>query len=477
MLQLDWNTTLDLIREGLPPAQFLNWLKPVRLVSYNDESVVLGVPSRFHEQWLRSHYAQTITQAIKNQVGADLQLEFQIVVGEQTPLVETIKSVTPTDCALSPWPNLHGIEPALVEVKQAPSPAPNIPLFNSPFLESEYNSVAFRCASLFAEGKEALINPLIILGSIGTGKTHLLAEIGRKIHERNPRLLIRYTTFEAFTAEMVQSFKDGSILSFKRKYRDQNYCLLLDDIQGLSKKLRTQEELLYILNDIVGRDGRVAFTTTVPPHLLEDFIEPLRSRLLSGVIAEITSPSFEERVELLKRKSEEVGIAVEPGVLRSIAGQITSDIRELMGTLLRIHLHSKIEQKPLTTQFLVDHGMCRQEQYFSSEIKMDDILRLIEHNFGITRTELMSKSRKSRVAWARQVAMYLARLYTSLSLDVIGKTFDRDHATVVHAFQKVNDTIQNQPTKSYEVEFLKKRLAARRKETPPCTEYYLPSTS
>lgn len=476
MLQLDWNTTLDLIREGLPPAQFLNWLKPVQLVSYNEKSVVLGVPSRFHEQWLRNHYAQTITQAIKNQVGADLQLEFQIVVYEQTLPIETMKSAsTPTDCALSPWPTLHGIKPALVEVKQAPSPAPDIPLFHSSFLESDYNSVAFRCASLFAEGKEALINPLIILGGIGMGKTHLLADIGRKIQERNPRLQIRYTTFEAFTAEMVQSFKDGSILSFKRKYRDQNYCLLFDDLQGLGKKLRTQEELLYILNDIVGRDGRVAFTTTVPPHLLEDFIDPLRSRLISGVIAEITPPSFEERVEILKRKSQEMGIEVELGVLRSISGQITSDIRELMGTLLRIHLHARLEQKKITTQFLVDHGMCTQEQYSPSEIKMDDILRLIEHNFGITRTELISKSRKSRVAWARQVAMYLARLYTALPLEVIGKTFSRDHATVIHAFQKVNDTLQNQPTKSYEVEFLKKRLAARRKA--PCTEYYSPSTS
>jgi len=471
MLQLDWNATINSIRESLPQAQFQNWFKPLQLIRADERAVVLGVPSRFHEEWLRSHYSQHLKQAIKKHSGGnELQLEFEILVLEEN--IEAAKASAPAPSIPPPGrPNLRIVDnseplgrPADSHSQPVPTPhslpePPNLPVFSHEFFELDYNHVAFQCVGMFAEGTNLQINPLILQGGVGMGKTHLLSEIGRRVLKVNPRLRVRYTNAENFTAEMVRGLKSGEILSFKHKYRVETDVLLFDDVQGISKRLKTQEELLHIFNDIVARGGRVAFTSSVPPHRLEEFIEPMKSRLLSGVIAEIRSPSFNDKVDLLTKMSTHNRLAMDPAVVRLLADKGQKDVRELIGTLVRVHLQAKIENKALDHQFLAQEGWGREAQ--KEVITMAEIITLVEHNFGICRTELVSKSRKSHTAWARQVAMYLARTYTLLPLEEIGKAFGRDHATVIHAFQKVTDTLQSHPHRRYEVEFLKQKLQNR----------------
>jgi chromosomal replication initiator protein len=468
MPQLDWNATINSIREALPQTQFTNWFKPLELIRCNERSVVLGVPSKFHGEWLRNNYSVQLTQAIRNQCGLDVQLEFEIQVREEN-----------YEASLSEHASLSGeagletpaapARPTLRIVGSAPPDdeidapkyvePPNIPSFNNPYFELETNRVAFQCARLFAEGNDRQLNPLVIHAGVGMGKTHILSEIGFQAHSQDRTLKVRYTNAELFTAEMVGAIKSDSILSFKRKYREGTDILLFDDIAGLTRRTRTQEELLHIYNEMLSRGGRVAFTTSISPHRFEDFIEPLKSRILSAVIADIKPPTFEERVQILAQMCMHNQIIVSDDVLRSMADRGQKDTRELLGVLFRLHLQAKLENRPLDQEFLSRGGWVREQQ--KEIITMDEIIGLVEHNFGVPRSELISKSRKSLTAWARQVAMYLARHYTLLPLEEIGKNFGRDHATVIHAFQKVTETMEKQPPRRFEVDFLKEKLQTR----------------
>ncbi len=464
MHQLDWNAAINSIREALPLAQFQNWVKPLEFIRCNENALVLGVPSKFHEEWIRHHYTGHIQQAIRKQTGANLQLEFEILVQEEN--IEAALAPVPM-APLMPGarPNLRIVPLTPEDEREEIIEGPNLPVIQHPFIELPYNHVPFQCADMFIHGSNFPMNPLLILGGVGMGKTHLLSEIGRRIFAENPKARVRFTNFESFSAEMVTALRSNDILTFKKKYRDETDCLLFDDIQGLSTRPKTQEELLHIFNEISAKGGRIAFTTSVPPQRLQGFIEPLRSRLLSGVLAEIKTPSFEERVEILARMCELNHLFIDGPVLRSMADKGQKDVRELIGSLFRVHLQAKLENKELNSNYLAQEGWIRETQ--KAAVTLSEIISLVEHNFGVSRTELTSKSRKGMTTWARQVAMYLARKYTLLPLEEIGKSFGRDHATVIHAFQKVKETMESQPTRKYEVEFLMRKLESHSPQTTP----------
>ncbi len=472
MNSLDWTHTLNSIREAMPPAQFTNWVKPIEYIGSDDTIVRLGVPSRFHEDMIRSRFLDTLKKAIHRQTGNDLQLEFKILIGDEN--IEASLSVPPVIPHTPPppvitapdrRPTLRLIDTQSTSIdeeesvsRQAPN-APNYPKFNTPFLVTGFNRLAYQCAMLFAEGSNSQANPIIIQSSVGMGKTHLLSEIGEAIHRRQPSLRIRYLNFETFTSEMVRSFNNKTASEFQNRYRYETDILLFDDVAGLAGRKRSQEELVHIFNEILARGGRVAFTTSQPISRLTDFTETLKSRLASSLSIEIKNPTFEEKVELLGQISFHSQISVDATVLRTLADKGQKDVRELIGSLFRVHLQAQLEDKPLNNEFLAKEGWIH--EHHKEVITLDEIISLVEHNFGIPRNELISKSRKQAIAWARQVAMYLARRYTLLPLEEIGKAFERDHATVIHAFDKVSETITFKPTQGYQVEFLIKKLESR----------------
>jgi chromosomal replication initiator protein len=466
---LDWKATLDVMRESVPQTQFQNWLDPLELLRSDDKTICLGVPSRFHETWIRSHYASKLHDIIRDQTGSSLQLEFEILK-DQGPTVPSAPSSEPPPTSaprpLPQRPNLRivdghtenhaaeGEETFSPEVERA-----TLPPFPNLFLDAGFNNVAVQCAKIFTEGKDWQLSTFVIYAGVGMGKTHLLSDMGREIQKKQPSTRIRYVTAEAFTNEMVMSYKNDSNRHFKTKYQDKTDVLLFDDIHSLSNRSRTQEQLLHIFNEITSRGGRVAFTSSVPLQRLEGFIDPLKSRLLSCVMAEIKQPSFDEKVELLGRICYHNQMGIAPEVIRTLADRGHRDVRELVGSLFRIHLQARLENRTLDASFLAREGWIRESQ--RQVITMEEIVSLVEHNYAVSRTDLMSKGRKSSVAWARQVAMYLGRKFTQLSLEQIGKAFGRDHATAIYAFDKVIEMMKEHPTKQYEVEFLVQKLQAR----------------
>lgn len=461
-MHLDWNAAINSIRESLPQTQFTNWISPVEFIRSNETSVVLGVPSRFHEEWVRNHYGEKIQRAIQVQCGAALQLEFEIQVREEN--VQAAQAQPPKPLPLPPpavtRPSLRIVEPnTQKEIDETQTEAPNLPPFHHPLFELSFNSVAYKCVGMFVESRELMFNPLVFLGGIGMGKTHLLTEVGTRFYARNPDLRIRYTSAESFMHEYVRALKANDLMNFKNRYTHETDLLLFDDVHWLEGKMKTQEVLLHIFNEITARGGRIAFTTTTAPQRLEGFMDPLKSRLTSGVTAEIKPLMFEEKVEVLGRIAAHNHIAIDGPVLRSLADKGQKDIRELIGTLLRVHLQAKLENRPLTGDFVAQESIGHEPA--REAMSMPEIVSLVEHHLGVPRAELVSKSRKGTTNWARQVAMYLARTGTLLSLQEIGKAFDRDHATVIHAFEKVKETIASQPTRRYEVEYLKRKMQSR----------------
>lgn len=471
---LDWNTAMNAMRETLPQSQFNNWLSPVEYLRCDDNTVFLGVPSRFHEEWVKNHYADELRKVLHKQTGKPIQLSFEILLQKENQAASESPAL-PTPITLpgvSPRPVLRVIEGAgdsisevfQSEIEERRPCTPNFPTFSNPFIPAGFNRTALQCAELFAEGADRQFTTLVFVSGSSMGKTHLLAEVGERILKDDPFCRVRYTHSEAFTNEMVMSFKNNTVREFKKKYQEETDVLLFDDVHNLTNRVRTQENLLHIFNEITARGGRIAFTSAVPPTRLTGFIDPLKSRLLSGIIGEIRQPSFEEKVELLGQVSYQNQMGVEPEVLRTLADKGQRDIRELIGSFIRVHVQAKLQNRPLDTHYLAEEGMFAAPP---QSISLDEIIGLIEHNYGVSREDLLSKSRKASVAWARQVAMFLGRRFTELSLQAIGNTFGRDHATACYAFDKVNETMEEQPSKKYEVEFLIEKLESRGSRRKP----------
>jgi chromosomal replication initiator protein len=476
---LDWNTALSAMRDALPQSQFNNWISPVEYLRCDDSTVFLGVPSRFHEDWVKNHYADELKQILQKQTGKAVQLSFEILLQKENEAAA--ESPSPSSAGLSvahsrptlrvvdgnPAPHKESQKDFYEDLEERRPCHSNIPSSSTPFLEGAFNRTAFQCAKLFGQGTDRQVSTLVFLAGVGMGKTYLLAETGNLILKQDPLCRVRYTHSESFTNEMVLSFKNNTVREFKKKYQEETDVLLFDDVHNLTNRLRTQEQLLHIFNEITARGGRVAFSSAVPPQRLSGFIEPLKSRLLSGMIGEVRPLTFDEKVNLLGQVSYQMQMAVDPEVLRTLADKGQRDIRELIGSFIRLHVQAQIQNRNLNTKFLAEEGMFAVP---AQSISMEEIIALVEHNYGISREDLLSKSRKSSIAWARQVAMYLGRRFTELSLQAIGNTFGRDHATACYAFDKVRETMEEQPSRKYEVEFLVGKLECRKSPNSPGSE-------
>jgi len=454
---IDWNATIEALRQKIPQTQFQNWFQPLEFLRQAEGKIVLGVPSRFHEDWLKSHYSAHLMTALEQQCGAPLNVEFEVV--RNRPDLKLRSLPTPKQEPQT-QPNVPVVEApqAVVQPKQAYTPPEfsTPPPFSHPYSEFKFNHVVFQCMGMFVEGKDWLLQTLLIQAPVGMGKTHALSEVATRLKLPSPTLRVRYTHAEAFSQELTMSLKSNQILDFKSKYAQQTDVLLFDDVHLLTRRMKTQEALLHIYNDMASRGGKIIFTSTLAVGTLEDFLPPLKSRLVSAVVAEVQVPSHEDKIALLTKIAEQNKIVIETGFTHGLAENPHTDLRELIGVLLRSHLQSKLENKPLSRAYLVRAGWSASPKQMART--MDEIIEVVENTFRVPRTDLMSKSRKGAVTWARQVAMYLARHYTDLPLEEIGKALGRDHATVIHSFQKVNQLMEAHPTKKYEVEYLKSKL-------------------
>ena len=417
-----WDDILVRVREEIPEVEFRTWFKQVKPLGIEDGAYVIGVPHSFARDWLRTHYTEVIESALK-ELGADApRVAFQ-VVGFQTNEQQDMFSAAPA-----------------VGTTSRPRPMLNPKYVFSNFVVGPNNNLANAAALAVAEAPGKAYNPLFLYGEAGLGKTHLMHAVAHAVVERFPTLAVEYVTTEAFTNELINAIREDKMALFRDRYRSID-LLLIDDIQFIAGKERTQEEFFHTFNALYESGKQLIVSSDRPPKDIPTLENRLRSRLEWGLITDIQAPELETRIAILKMNAEYRGVKVPSEVIDYIARHVTSNIRELEGALVRAIVYASMNQVPLNRQTV---AKALSDVFAPSDLNltMVDILRKTAEHFSVNPDDVRGKGRRHELVVPRQIAMYLIRELTTHSYPEIGQYFSgRDHSTVMYAVQKVQDGI------------------------------------
>lgn len=437
-----WQAALGEIELSISKANFITWFKNTAILSNENGKLVIGVPNGFSKEWLENKYRSYIIKALQN-YHKEIR-EISCVIYSPTFLgADKPKTV---DAIKTPYP-AQPIAPG------APAFAKNLSykpytvnlnpryLFEN-FIVGENNELARAACWAVSQNPGKAYNPLFIYGNVGLGKTHLLQSIGNEVLKNDPTKKIVYVTLEKFANDLVESIKNGRVSEFKANFQEVD-LLIIDDIQFLSGKEKTQNEFFHIFNALYQLNKQIVLSSDRPPKAISTIEDRLRSRFEGGMIADIGRPDLETRVAILKEKSAEKGLPLSDEVAKFISENIKNNIRELEGALNKIIVSSELERKDPTLDFakrilgsMISSGK-------KSGVNHQNIMDLVSEFYNIKPDDLLSKGRKQEVAWARQVAMFLMRSELNLSYPSIGdKLGGRDHTTALHAFEKINKEME-----------------------------------
>jgi len=448
-LQQIWQQCCNLLQDELPSQQFAIWIKPLQIESILNNVVAIAAPNRFIKDWVNKHYINQITTLLQQNSNGRIQSATIKIIDAQSALkiAEAVPSTVLVQAPSSVSPDLSttikaeipaAIEPVNITGHQS-NLVPNYSF--ETFVEGKSNQLARAAAMQVAENPGAY-NPLVLYGSSGLGKTHLMHAVGNDLLQKNPQLKIVYLPAEKFVADMVKALRLNAMEDFKRYYRNVD-VLLIDDIQFLANKDRTQEEFFHTFEALLSDSRQILLTSDRYPKEIKGIEDRLKSRFGSGLTIEVDPPDLETRVAILIKKAEQKGVELDKEVAFFIAQRVRSNVRELEGALHKIILNATFKARaidiPLVKDALKDL-LSMQDRLVS----IDNIQKTVAEHFKIKISDLLSKKRNRSIARPRQVAMYLAKQLTSLSLPEIGEAFGgKDHTTVLHACKKIAELNEN----------------------------------
>ena len=393
-----------------------SFVKAMAPVALQGDVFVFAVPSRLAKEWVETRYASLIHGALQEVLARSVAIHLTVV--EEAPRAVAVPAI------------------------RAPEGFPLSPKYTfDTFVIGSGNRFAHAAAMAVAEAPARAYNPLFIYGGVGLGKTHLLQAIGHHVIHRKQLHRVAYISSEKFTNELINSIRDDRTLEFRTKYRNVD-VLLIDDIQFLAGKERTQEEFFHTFNTLHEASRQIIITSDRPPKEIPTLEDRLRSRFEWGLIADIQPPDVETRIAILRKKAEIDGIAVPDEVTEFIAQRIQSNIRELEGALIRVVAYATLTRSAMTAALAGEILKELLPSPSSRPITIQIIQKAVAEHFGIRIEEMRAKRRTKGVAFPRQVAMYLARELTDASLPRIGEEFGgRDHTTVMHACERVKEAL------------------------------------
>ncbi len=428
-----WRAALGELQVSLSPANFETWLRDTHLVDVDDQRFRIAVPNGFAKDWLESRYRSLISQTLARVVGYSVQVEFVVTAAEAQP------GVTPV--AAQPV----RVEPTRVG---APEGAGGGATYLNPrytfsnFIVGSANRLAHAASLSVAERPGHAYNPLFLYGGVGLGKTHLMHAIGNAVVARFPRKRVVYATSEKFTNEFITSIQQGRIDEFRARYRRID-LLLIDDIQFIADKERTQEEFFHTFNAIHEDGKQIVLSSDRPPKAILTLEERLRSRFEWGLIADLTAPDLETRIAILRAKAEEQGTPIPSDVIEFIARKVVSNIRELEGALNRVVAYASMGAMAVSielAQAVLSNVLYNPKK---RQVTPERIARAVSDYYGVGLDALQGQKREKSIVVPRQIAMYLMREETDVSLLRIGAELGgRDHSTVLHACGKINREMQ-----------------------------------
>ncbi|MDR0990101.1 MAG: chromosomal replication initiator protein DnaA [Propionibacteriaceae bacterium] len=436
-----WDTILTQLD---PPSRAL--LATCQAESIDDQLLHVVVPNDFTRERIEQRLHSRIAEVASLQTGFDLKLKVSVDPTIYQPPVISTPLTNPLSTPIAPWP----VAANLVSPRPVDSPLLNRKYTFDTFVIGQSNRFAHAAAVAVAEGAVEqgpgkAYNPLLIYGDSGLGKTHLLHAIGNYIIAHSEHLRVKYVSTEELTNDFINAISENRMTEFRRNYREVD-VLLIDDIQFLESKIGTQEEFFHTFNTLHNAQKQIVMTSDRPPKLLEALEPRLRSRFEWGLLVDITPADLETRIAILQKKAQAENLSVAPDVMELIASKIQTNIRELEGALIRLTAFASLSQ----TQ-----PDCHMASIVLKDLIADGIERPISINMVIVETadhfelsidELRGPGRAANIALARQIAMYLSRDLTDLSLPKIGQEFDRDHTTVMHAYRKIRDLITKDRT-------------------------------
>ena len=429
-----WRAALGELQVSLSPANFETWLRDTTLVDVDDNRFRIAVPNGFAKDWLETRYRSLISQTLARIVGYSTVVEFVLVAAPA--------AVAP---AVDGRDGAHGPSPAPQAVRLEPTRVggeggttnlnPRYTFAN--FIVGSANRLAHAASLSVAERPGHAYNPLFLYGGVGLGKTHLMHAIGNQVIAKFPRKRVVYATSEKFTNEFITSIQQGKIDEFRARYRRID-LLLIDDIQFIADKERTQEEFFHTFNTIHEDGKQIVLSSDRPPKQIVTLEERLRSRFEWGLIADLTAPDLETRIAIIRAKAEEGAVPITSDVIEFIARKVVSNIRELEGALNRIVAYASMGAMPISielAQAVLSNVLYNPKK---RQITPERIARAVSEYYGVPLEVLQGQKRDKAIVVPRQIAMFLMREETDVSLLRIGAELGgRDHSTVLHACDKI----------------------------------------
>lgn len=432
-----WDRCLSSLSKRVNKPSFFTWLKPTRAEFIDGNCFSIIVPNNFAAHWISERYGPTIKESLAEVSEQSWNFDFKI---QKMPVQAEIFSTDTEEDRSAPIFNGNGNGSGHHEY---PAPKLNPRYLFESFVVGDSNQFAYAACEAVSEAPgENRYNPLFIYGGVGLGKTHLVQAIGNAVCQSNNKLRVMYVSSESFTNEFIRSLSTKSVHEFANRYRTAD-LLLLDDIQFFTGKESTQEQFFHTFNALHQEGKQIVLTADRPPKDILGLEERLLSRFSWGLVADIQPPSLETRVAILQKKAESDGVTVPNDVLTYIADSITSNVRELEGALVRLVAYASLRKKELTMSLAQDvlRDSIRSK---SRPVTIEQIQKEVASYFKISEEMLKSKKKTQEIVNARQVAMYLCRTLTSSSLKLIGINFgNRDHSTVIHACQQVQDNMKS----------------------------------
>lgn len=466
-----WNDCLEVIRQSVDEQNFNTWFKPIVPLRTEQNVLTIQVPSQFFFEWLEEHYVPVLKKAIHQVLGDGGRLEYSVIVDSgnhrNPPLLVNYPNGAGMKRSNAQVHNGNGnIEDYSPFSFKALNPQsvnsrlnPNYTFEN--FVEGDCNRLG-RAAGIAVAKKPGLtsFNPLMLYGGVGVGKTHLVQAIGNEIKKNLPSKIVLYVDQNDFTTQFLNALQNHKMQEFQNFYLQVD-LLILDDVQFLAGREKTQEIFFHIFNQLHQSGKQIIMTSDCPPRDLKGFQERLLSRFKWGLTADLQEPDFETKLAIIHNKMESDGIEIPSEVAEYLAYSVDTNLRDMEGVLNSLIFHATLLKKEIDLD-LAKEVLRNIVKEIQSDVSVDFIQKMVAEYFKVDIDSLKAKVKKREIVIPRQLAMYFCKRYTQLTLALIGENFGgRDHSTVIHALESVEDMIKTDPNFKNSVEELSKKLKLR----------------
>jgi chromosomal replication initiator protein len=442
-MEAEWLAALPRLRQQVGERNFATWIEPI-LCTRDDNGLRLEVTSRFFQEWVTRHFLSSIRDALAHGTGTASAVRVVVACDASATAQRPAAPPPKPRAAMAVTPKIGHLVPEYT--------------FES-FVVGHANEVAARAARSVAELPGRRFNPFFLWGGVGLGKTHLINALAHELLQRSPRRRMACLSAEAFMNSLITSLRQDQMAAFRDRYRAVD-VLILDDVQFLAGKERTQEEFFHTFNALHGAGRQVVLTSDKPPHAIAELEQRLRSRFEGGLIADIHPPTLEMRLAITTRKAARQGVELRPELARMIADRSGPSVRELEGALTRVLAAVVLQNLPLD-EALVNHVLPMLTPPVRV-LSVDAILNTVSQHFHVSIDDLVSHRRDRPATFARQVAMYLTRTMTEVSFPAIAERFGgRDHSTVMHAVRTVEHRRMQDPGTGQLLSTLENELRSR----------------